>query len=387
MRVMQPRRRLAQWGAAAALTAGVIASVALLAAALTSGRAESSTPLSETIAEAVDGERFTFVRWQWETSLNRWLGAAGRFLLGEPDCGAREAAELLEAGAALANRRNEQCVELALERAVSRAASALGLAKPLPLFGRQAVVWPPVDIELRAAPRVLAVSPRAEIRLTDSVLLSPRLPRSEFETIERQVEADGEWSAWIGGVGGVATYPAIVTPRANWRGTLQLAAHEWVHHYLIFHALGRAYFASDELRTINETVADIAGDEIGRWAAGGAAGLEPEVEAGGGAATASETLRQLRQDVDALLSEGRIVEAEAQMEAARRELFEQGLPLRRINQAWFAFRGGYATQPGAVSPYGPLLERLRARSPSLAAFMAAVRTIGSPVDADALLTP
>ena len=73
------------------------------------------------------------------------------------------------------------------------------------------------------------------------------------------------------------------------------------------------------------------------------------------------------------------------MEAARLELAAAGVRYRRINQAFFAFRGGYATQPGATSPYGPLLEQLRARSTSLADFVAVIRTVNSRAAADALL--
>ena len=62
-----------------------------------------------------------------------------------------------------------------------------------------------------------------------------------------------------------------------------------------------------------------------------------------------------------------------------------GVRYRRINQAFFAFRGGYATQLGAASPYGPLFEGLRARSGSVADFVAAIRGVGSVSDADAVL--
>ncbi len=33
--------------------------------------------------------------------------------------------------------------------------------------------------------------------------------------------------------GGVATYPAIVTDQGGYAATLETAAHEWVHHYLM----------------------------------------------------------------------------------------------------------------------------------------------------------
>ena len=179
----------------------------------------------------------------------------------------------------------------------------------------------------------------------------------------------------------MATYPALIIPRADWYDALRLAAHEWMHHYLIFHPLGRAYFDSDELRTINETVADIAGDELGALAAGVAPELRTAAELRGPPSAAAATLRDLRLEVDALLAEGRVAAAEARMEAGRGELAALGASYRRINQAFFAFRGGYADRPGAVSPYGPLLQNLRARSASLVEFVAAVRVIDSATEA------
>ena len=373
-------RRLRQRIAAALLAVGLLAAIASLAA-LTAvqlgGGAGAASPLTEAIGQASEGRRFTLIRWELQYALNRWLMLAGGAIYDAPSCDPREALARLAAGSEPIDEREAQCVERALERAVSDAVSEAGLATPLPLFRSQAVVWPPLDLELQRAPRVLAISPRDEIRLVASRLLSPQLPRSEYGEIEAQIEAGGEWSAWIGGVGGVATYPALIIPRADWYDALRLAAHEWMHHYLIFYPLGRAYFDSDELRTINETVADIAGDELGALAAGRAPELRSAAELEGPPSAAAAALRDLRLEVDALLADGRVAEAEARMAAGRTELAALGTSYRRINQAFFAFRGGYADQPGATSPYGPLLQRLRAHSTSLAEFVATVRSINS----------
>ena len=381
-------RLLRQRIAAALLAVGLLASVAAIAAlsaAQLGGGAGAASPLTEAIGQASEGRRFTLIRWELQYALNRWLMLAGGVVYGEPSCDPREALAMLAGGSEPIDGREAQCVERALERAVSEAVSEAGLATPLPLFGSQAVVWPPVDLELQRAPRVLAISPRSEIRLVASRLLSPQLPRSEYGGIEAEIEAGGEWSAWIGGVGGVATYPALMVPRADWYDALRLAAHEWMHHYLIFHPLGQAYFESDELRTINETVADIAGDELGALAAGGAPELRSAAELEAPPSPAAAALRGLRLEVDALLAEGRVAEAEARMEARRGELAALGASYRRINQAFFAFRGGYADRPDAVSPYGPLLQQLRERSPSLAEFVAAVRGIASTAEATSVL--
>ena len=381
-------RLLRQRIAAALLAVGLLASVAAIAtlgAAQLGGGAGAASPLGEVIGQASEGRRFTLIRWELQYALNRWLMLAGGVVYGEPSCDPREALATLAGGSEPMDGREAQCVERVLERAVSEAVTEAGLATPLPLFRSQAVVWPPVDLELQRAPRVLAISPRDEIRLVASRLLSPQLPRGEYGGIEAEIEAGGEWSAWIGGVGGVATYPALIIPRADWYDALRLAAHEWMHHYLIFYPLGRAYFESDELRTINETVADIAGDELGALAAGGAPELRSAAELEAPPSPAAAALRELRLEVDALLAEGRVAEAEARMEAGRGELAALGASYRRINQAFFAFRGGYADRPDAVSPYGPLLQQLRERAPSLAEFIAAVRGIDSVAEAEAVL--
>lgn len=373
-------RRLRQRIAAVLLAIGLAASIALIALV-----AQAAAPLGETIGEAAQGRRFTLVRWELEHVFNRWIAIPARLVHDERQCDAPQTLAQMASGGQL-NEGEAQCVERALERAIAGAVTQAGLATPLPLFGSQRIVWPPLDIELERPPRVLAVSPRSEVRLAASMLLSPDLPRAEYGRIEAAVEAEGEWSAWIGGVGGVATYPALMIPRADWYDALRLAAHEWLHHYLIFHPLGRAYFESDELRTINETVADIAGDELGALALGAAPRDGAVAELNDAAEyPAAVALRELRLEVDALLAEGQVEEAEARMDEVRRQLAAEGVSYRRINQAFFAFRGGYADRPEAISPYGPLLQALRGRSASLAAFVHAVRGVDSVVAADALL--
>jgi hypothetical protein len=50
----------------------------------------------------------------------------------------------------------------------------------------------------------------------------------------------------------------------------------------------------------------------------------------------------------------------------RRLLFvQEGYRLRKLNQAYFAFHGSYATNPSAANPIGGQLEWLRGQSPTL----------------------
>ena len=245
-------------------------------------------------------------------------------------------------------------------------------------------MWPPVAVELSRPPRVLALSPRDEIRLLTTHLLSPDLRHEQVRQIEAAVEADGRFSAFVDHIGGLATYPAIVLDSSSYTTAVGIAAHEWVHHYLYFYPLGASFFESEDLRTINETVANIVGAEISAHVLA----ASPQLNAPAERPDRSESdavLSQLRRDVDAFLADGRVVEAEALMEEVRLELAARyGRLFRRINQAFFAFKGVYGDRPESSSPIGPLLRELRARSDSLGDFVARVREVESVAELQAL---
>jgi hypothetical protein len=90
-----------------------------------------------------------------------------------------------------------------------------------------------------------------------------------------------------------------------------------------------------------------------------------------------------RARADQLLAEGKIEEAEEYMEE-RRELFWQNGHrwLRKLNQAYFAFHGAYADEPGGPAgvtedPAGTAVRALRAQSSSLAEFLNRISWITS----------
>ena len=56
---------------------------------------------------------------------------------------------------------------------------------------------------------------------------------------------------------------------------------------------------------------------------------------------------------------------EAYMEERRLFFVEHGHNIRKLNQAYFAFHGSYATNPSTGNPIGGQLEWLRAQSPTL----------------------
>ena len=68
------------------------------------------------------------------------------------------------------------------------------------------------------------------------------------------------------------------------------------------------------------------------------------------------------------------------MELRRAYLWENGYRIRKLNQAYFAFYGAYADQPGGAAgedPVGEAVRQLRANSPSLAAFLKTISWMSS----------
>ncbi|MDP2326490.1 MAG: hypothetical protein Q8M79_00205 [Dehalococcoidia bacterium] len=337
------------------------------------------------------GDRFDLLRWQIDAAPGKVLALLGRPFRDDPD--PDEAVRRYFAPGATEAERSavENAVEAAIEGRIDAVLAELGVNARVPL---PASVMPPVNVELAAPPRVLVVSPRAEIRRERVVLLRPDLTLADAEGIEATTEAeDASRSAIVVGSGGVATYPAVVVNSGSYAATVETAAHEWVHHYLAFYPLGIRYFTSDDLRTVNETVADIVGEEVAarvleRWGdptADVSAGVAPTATPSGTPAVDRDAvLRDLRLEVDALLAAGRVDEAEARMEAVRLELWEEGVRIRRINQAYFAWFGTYAARPDAIDPIGAQLRAVRAGSASLPDFLTRVRGVGSRGDVEAL---
>jgi hypothetical protein len=73
------------------------------------------------------------------------------------------------------------------------------------------------------------------------------------------------------------------------------------------------------------------------------------------------------------------------MEERRKLFVEHGYDIRKLNQAYFAFHGTYATTGASTDPIGPKLRELRSLTPDLATFIHEVQRIKKPEDLDALL--
>ncbi len=260
---------------------------------------------------------------------------------------------------------------------------------------------PPVSIHFTPLPLLLVVSPRDRIERILSLDLHPGLDAAQREAIEEQVDTTYDVSSLVTGIGGLSAYPAMILESSSLNWIAEVTAHEWTHHYLTTMPLGWNYNAAPETRTINETVASIVGKEIGRLMV---ARYYPEFlppqpeeaeERPGESLPPSEPpafdfraeMRRTRIRVDELLEQGKIEEAESYMEERRKEFVAQGYYIRKLNQAYFAFHGAYADQPGAAGedPIGPAVRELRARSPDLYTFVTRVGRVTTWDELRALL--
>jgi len=240
-------------------------------------------------------------------------------------------------------------------------------------------------------PLALIVSPRDVIRQDADISLAPDLTVDQRASLETQVDSSLDVSSLVVPIGGVGVYPTMVMQTSDINWLAEVISHEWIHNYLTLRPLGINYLTSPELRIMNETTAAIAGKEIGR------AVIErfypellpppPAPPPPPGESQPSPPvfdfraeMHQTRERVDELLSLGKIAEAEDYMEQRRVFFWENGYHIRKLNQAYFAFYGAYADEPGGPAgedPVGAAVRLLRAQSDSLAGFINRIAWITS----------
>lgn len=281
----------------------------------------------------------------------------------------------------------EARVEAIIEDQISRILIEEGISVRLG-FPRLEFAFPPVDFELTPLPYLLIISPRHKIEMEDSVLLKAPLSVEQMVQLEKRAEKLG-YSALVDSIGGVATYPAMVTDRDSLEFTVSTAAHEWVHHYMILHPLGRHYGDNYNMQTINETVANIIGEEISdrvlKLYGIERAREEEKKEKPEEGFSFNREMRQIRLAVDDYLAKGEVENAEQFMEERRQFLMSHSYYIRKLNQAYFAFHGSYGTSPASSSPIAEQLKDLRRRSASLAEFTRLISGISSHEEFTALL--
>ena len=151
-------------------------------------------------------------------------------------------------------------------------------------LGGQAL--PPILYHSTPLPLALIISPRNVIRQDADISLLPDLSVDQQEALEAKVDKTLGVSSLVVPIGGVGVYPTMVYQTSDLGWLLEVVSHEWTHNFLTLRPLGINYFGSPELRTMNETVANISGKEIGTRGAqallpGARAARGPRPAAGG----------------------------------------------------------------------------------------------------------
>lgn len=262
--------------------------------------------------------------------------------------------------------------------------------------------FPPVLFSFTEPPKKMVVSPRNKIETVYSRMLDATIDLQAIDESEQRILDEHDLSTYITNIGGLGAFPTMVIDRASLAWVLSTVAHEWTHNYLATYPLGLSYAQSSDITILNETVAEIVGNEIGERALARyypdpqlcrSSDLDDsddteEEEMGEEEAVFDfrTEMRETRLTVDELLADGLVKEAELYMELRRLDFVENGFALRVLNQAYFAFHGNYGTSAASSSPIGPKLVQMREKSPTLAGFLRDVRWFVSLQDVDDFLS-
>lgn len=255
-------------------------------------------------------------------------------------------------------------------------------------------MWPPVDFRIDNPPSLLVTSPRHVIARRESRLVDTDLTEEQKLQVENQLLHEANLSAIIVRTGGLAAFPNIVPSDYDLLPLLEVSAHEWLHAYLLFQPLGRAYWDNGDMTLLNETLAQIFGKEVGRITYNRLTGRDIDTMEPPPSVVARDEQREdsdpdrfdfrqfmfeTRQRTDAMLADGYVTDAEDYMEQRRLELVGHGYHIRKLNQAYFAFHGLYAAGVASTSPLAAQLWELRLQSADIGEL---VRTLQQVSDYD-----
>ena len=282
-------------------------------------------------------------------------------------------------------------------------------------FATLGQVIPPVAAHITQLPEYLVISPRDSIRVV-AALNVVNLTDDQANDLENTIDSNLNVSSIVAPLAGLSLYPSMIIRTSDALELFTTVAHEWCHHYLDFFPLGLNY-DTPETRIINETTAMMFGAEIGREVIARFYKRFPDLMAQLPASTPTvtptpataqprptpqptsqptpsptstepdvpppfdpgATLNNTRITVDFYLWLGRVDLAEAYMRAQREVFADHGIFLRKLNQAFFAFYGGYQSAggggAGGSDPTGDAVARLRAHSPNVHAWLEQMRTL------------
>ena len=273
-------------------------------------------------------------------------------------------------------------------------------------------VWPPVAAKFTDMPDYLVISPRNKINFDLGLLIDPQ-SADQAAALEDRIAHTVNVSALVTPLGGLSLYPSMVAQ--TWYAPALFAdvAHEWCHLYIVLYPLGWNY-DQPETRIINESTALRFGDEIGRETIeryyqkypailkelppiapslpsatsintavpSDISGLPPRESFSFDYGTA---MNQVRVTVDYYLWLWRVDLAEAYMDAMRNVFAVHRYTIRKLNQAYFAFYGGYQSGStgggaGGTDSTGVAIAALRSQSPSVLAWLNQMRWITTKAD-------
>ena len=266
------------------------------------------------------------------------------------------------------------------EEAVESELSAVLLNEGFGWWGD--ALFPPVDIRFGHLPTIIVTSRRDKIARVERRLLRPELEYIERGRLEDELLEKHDLSAIVGNLAGLSTYPTLVTDTDSLRSVLRTAAHEWLHVYWFFRPFGQAFWTSEEMATLNETAADIAGRELGdeTFARMGGDLTEnarrylPQEERD---PRFTRMMRETRQRTEELLTEGKVAEAEEYMKDRWWLMRLGGYGVRKLNQAYFAMHGIYGESVTSVSPIGDEVAEFRTYFASTGDFVRALNGVST----------
>jgi hypothetical protein len=261
-------------------------------------------------------------------------------------------------------------------------------------------IIPPVAAKITQLPALLVISPRNAIRVEASVNVI-NLSADQASSLEDTIDHSLNVSSLVVPLGGLSLFPSMVIQTWHAPTLFEVIAHEWCHHYLYFFPLGWSY-DSPEARILNESTAVLFGREIGRKVVeryyqqfpdilaqlpprptatpGEGVSPTPAPTPGGPAAfDFGAAMNETRVQVDALLAAGNVDAAETYLKQRRAYFAANGVAIRKLNTAYFAFYGGYQGAGGSsasgADPTGPALAKLRADAGSIHAWLEKMRAI------------
>jgi hypothetical protein len=271
--------------------------------------------------------------------------------------------------------------EQTIARQISETLASQGIYNPLGNSWFK-LIFPPVNFRLEKPLYVLMVSPRDRIERLNEITIKQEISQEQILELEDSVDNLNVSSLVIeiGGMG--ATYPSFVIDNADLRFTIDVACEEWLHQYMVFKPLGLGYVlhllgfpVNQAIPTINETVAGIAGRELGklvydRYYVQYLGKSDDSVSSQDDSDfDFNKEMRETRRMVDSLLASGHVEAAEKYMNEQQEFLASKGYYIRKLNQAYFAFHGSYADSPTSIDPIGDEIRALRAQSLSLKDFL------------------